>query len=161
MLFLALASNVPACTAEEEAGPYVDPDIETFPAEASRQVPVGTPTVYNTDPPTSGMQYPVPQAGGFYTNNIAAGFLVHSLERGGVVVYYDANYVAPADLDRLRDLAAEHPGDSAQVVVVPRSDATFPIILTAWTHRLRLTLYDPGRVEGFLALFLGQGPEHS
>jgi len=46
-------------------------------------------------------------------------------------------------------------------VVVPRNDATYPIILTAWTHRLRLTSYDAARIDGFLTLFIGQGPENA
>ena len=33
------------------------------------------------------------------------------------------------------------------MVVVPRNDAAFPIILTAWTHRLRLTTYDQNRIK--------------
>jgi len=133
--------------------------IETFPDEGHAQVPVGTVVAYNTDPPTSGNHYPVPWPGGFYTTPIAAGFLVHSLEHGGVVIYYDSAHIAPGDLQRLQGLAADHPGTFSQVVAVPRTDETHPVILTAWTHCLRLTLYDPVRIDDFLALLLGNGPE--
>lgn len=138
---------------------FSDPGIETFPDEGNTHVPVGTVVVYQTDPPTSGNHYPDPQPGGFYTSPVAAGFLVHSLEHGGVVIYVDATLVSTADLDALKALAAAHPGDFAQVVVVPRTDAAFPVILTAWTHWLRLATYDQSRIDGFLALFLGNGPE--
>jgi hypothetical protein len=139
---------------------FSDPDIETFPNEGQEHVPVGTPVVYHTDPPTSGPHYPDPQPGGFYSREIAAGFLVHSMEHGGVIIYY-GNHLNGQQRHPLRDLASQHPGLSAQVVVVPRDDATYPIILTAWTHRLRLTSYDALRIDGFITLFIGQGPENA
>jgi hypothetical protein len=124
-------------------------------------VPVGTDIQYNTDPPTSGPHYPDPEPGGFYTTVIASGFLVHSMEHGGIIIYYDASELTASNLDALRALADAHPGTSSQVCVVPRTDPTYPIILTAWTHRLRLTSYDQFRIDGFIALFIGKGPENS
>lgn len=168
-MLLALVLFVPACGgggSSESGGTgsgsvisYSDPGIETFPNEGNTHVPVGTVIVYNTDPPTSGNHYPDPQPGGFYTSPIAPPFLVHSMEHGGVIIYYDASHVSQNDLATLQALAAAHPGNFAQVDVVPRSDAAYPIILTAWTHRLRLTSVDQSRINGFLALFLGNGPE--
>jgi hypothetical protein len=157
---LAVAAILPACGEEKADDGLVDAGIETFPNEGDTHLPVGTVIVYNTDPPTSGNHYPDPQLGGYYTSPIAAAFLVHSMEHGGVIIYYDASIVAPSDLTQLQNLAAQHPGDFSQVVVVPRSDPTYPLILTAWTHRLRLTQYDQTRIDGFITLFLGQGPEH-
>src|SRR5260221_14245348 len=68
---------------------FNDPGIQTFPDEGHTHVPVGTVIQYNTDPPTSGDHYPFPQQGGYYQNPILAGFLVHSMEHGGVIVYYN------------------------------------------------------------------------
>lgn len=136
-----------------------DPELETFPSEGDTHVAVGTPLIYATDPPTSGSHYPSPQAGGYFESPIDPGYLVQSMERGGVIVYYDQAYVSSAQRYNLMLLARAHPGESAMVVCVPRSDATYPIILTAWTRRLRLSTYDQGRIEGFVSRFLGQGPE--
>ncbi len=142
-----------------QATAFSDPGVETFPDEGNTHVPVGTVIQYHTDPPTSGNHYPDPQPGGFYTTPILPGFLVHSMEHGGVIIYYDALFLSQTDLQALQTLAAAHPGTFGQVVVVPRQDSVYPIILTAWTHRLRLTVYDQMRIDGFLALFLGHGPE--
>jgi hypothetical protein len=168
MAILALtAAIIPACgngpqnssaPQAESANTFADKDIETFPNEGQEHVPVGTVIVYQTDPPTSGPHYPDPEPGGFYTQEIAAGFLVHSMEHGAVIIYYSPAVTAD-QLAHLQDLANQHPGIFAQVVVVPRNDATYPIILTAWTHRLRLTTYDASRIDGFLTLFLNKGPE--
>lgn len=138
---------------------YSDPGIETFPDEGHTHVPVGTVVTYYTDPPTSGNHYPNPQAGGYFEIPIAAGFLVHSMEHGGVIVYYDPAVLTTAQKNALKALAAAHPGIFGMIVCVPRTDPTYPLILTAWTHRLRLGAYDQARIDGFLGFFLGEGPE--
>ena len=170
VLILALLGGViPACGGGGGSGggssvangtvAFSDAAIETFPNEGNTHVPVGTVVAYQTDPPTSGNHYPDPQPGGFYTSPVASGFLVHSMEHGGVIIYYDASRLSADNLVALQALAAQHPGSFAQVVVVPRTDPTYAIILTAWTHRLRLVAYDQARIEGFMTLFLGNGPE--
>jgi len=156
LVLLCVAILIPSCGG---ADPPADSGIETFPDEGAQRVPVGTFLSYSTDPPTSGPHYPYPVTGGFYATGVPAGFLVASMEQGGVIVYYDSDHIAPGDLDRLKGLTVEHPGMSNQVVAVPRTDETDPVILTAWTHCLRLTLYDPARIDGFLSLFLGHGPQ--
>lgn len=138
---------------------YSDPEIETFPDEGHEHVAVGTVVSYKTDPPTSGPHYPNPQPGGYYLVPIESGFLVHSLEHGAVVLYYNPATTSSAERKHLKALARAHPGVFGQVVAVPRDDPSYPVILTAWTHRLRLSTYDEDRIDGFLTLFLGQGPE--
>lgn len=165
---LGAALMLPACGTDDGKGmsaparqvaPPADPAIEAFPSEGNTHVPVGTVIVYLTDPPTSGNHYPDPQSGGYLETAIAAGYLVHSMEHGAVVIYYNPATVTSPQKDSLKALAAAHPGDFSQVICVPRDDAAYPIILTAWTHRLRLPAYDQSRIDGFLALYLGHGPE--
>lgn len=153
------SSDSPGASVPFQAPTYSDPGIETFPSEGRTHVPVGTVVVYNTDPPTSGNHYPSPQGGGYYETPIDPGYLVHSLEHGGIVIYYDPSIITTAQKNSLKAMAQAHPGIFGQVVCVPRNDSTYPIILTAWTHRLRLSAYDQSRMDGFLALFIGQGPE--
>lgn len=170
LAILGLVLGIPACgsgggsspaTAPTSATTFNDPGIETFPDEGRTHVAVGTVIQYGTDPPTSGPHYPDPEPGGFYTTPIDPGFLVHSMEHGGVIIYYNASMLLPDDLTFLQNLANQHLGIFSQVVVVPRDDATYAIILTAWTHWLRLTTMDQDRINNFLTLFLGQGPEQA
>jgi hypothetical protein len=163
---LGLALLIPACSdgngsnkTGTQVAQTVDPAIETFPSEGQEHVDVGTVLVYLTDPPTSGPHYPSPQDGGYFETAIHPGYLVHSLEHGAVVIYYNPATVTSPQKDSLKALAAAHPGTYSQVVCVPRDDAAYPIILTAWTHRLRLPAYDQARIDAFVALYLGQGPE--
>ena len=164
---LGFALLLAACGSDNKSGvqsaapgvPPPDPEIETFPSEGSTHVPAGTQIVYNTDPPTSGSHYPEAQEGGYFETAIASGYLVHSMEHGAVIIYYNPATVTASQKDSLKALAATYPGFFGQVVCVPRDDPTYPIILTAWTHRLRLATYDQSRIDGFLALYRGNGPE--
>lgn len=134
--------------------------IEQFPDEGRNHVDPSTTPVYNTDPPTSGPHYPTPTEPGFYTTEQRPGHLVHALEHGNVVIYYDPARVTPADLDSLKALASNHKGDFDGIAVTPRSDPRYPIILTAWRAMLRLDAYDPAQIQAFLDIFLGRGPEN-
>src|SRR6185295_4792777 len=102
---------------------------------------------------------PEPQQGGYFETDIAAGYLVHAMEHGGIILYYNPATLTDAEKLSLRALAEAHPGVFSQVVCVPRDDPAYPLILTAWTHRLRLHPYDQSRIDGFVTLFLCQGPE--
>jgi hypothetical protein len=152
------SAPTPSSASNPTSGGFNDPDIQTFPDEGRTHVPDGTVINYQTDPPTSGPHYPEPEPGGFYTTPIESGFLVHSMEHGGIIIYYTPAVTA----DQLASLAAianAHGGIFSQVVVVPRPDPVDPIILTAWTHMLRLATYDQSRIDNFIALFIGKGPE--
>src|SRR6185369_4191590 len=96
LVLAAVAAILPACGPSGDGMPATsngmtaaDPGIETFADEGNTHVPVGTVITYNTDPPTSGNHYPDPQPGGFYATPIAPGFLVHTMEHGGIIIYYD------------------------------------------------------------------------
>ena len=83
--------------------------------------------------------------------------LVHSLEHGGVVIYYDQP--APAVLATLKQWAKGHPGKWDGVIVTPLPGLGQGIVLTAWRKRLRLDQFDAARAQVFLDAFLGHGPE--
>ena len=86
--------------------------------------------------------------------------MTYSAQRGrDLIIYYDANFVSQSDLDSIRALTNLHLGTQAQICCVPRDDAAFPIILTAWTHWLKLPAYDAARIQSFVNRFLGRGPE--
>src|SRR5262245_21191422 len=123
---LTVAAILPACggkpgSSSQEPVP-TDPGLETFPNEGQIHVPVGTVVVYGTDPPTSGNHYPEPQDGGFFDHEIAAGYLVHSMEHGGVIIYYNPATVTNDQQKELQKLAIAHPGSFDMIICVPRND---------------------------------------
>ena len=134
-------------------------DVIEFPDEGAAHVAEGTPITYDTDPPTSGTHYAVAQPGGHYTREILPGYLVHTMEHGGIIIYYNAT-VTEAQQNELREIIQPHLGEFATVIATPRNDPEFPIILTAWRHWQRLRAYDANKIRDFIDVFLGQGPEN-
>ena len=114
---------------------------------------------YSVNPPAGGDHDPVPSPAGFYdmTTVPTDGHLVHSLEHGFVVVWYQPAGLPAATVDGLRDLA----GRLKWVLVVPRPSMPTPLAATAW-HR-RLLCPDgagaAGPVLTFVTAFRNQGPE--
>jgi len=137
-------------------------DAESFPSEGATHVSTGSDIDYERMPPLSGPHYSQAAGPGFYEETPALGNLVHSLEHGYVVVYYDPDALGPdaqADLENLTStytdrwesvIAAPHPEDSP--------DAAY--VLTAWQVRLDMDEYDPETVRAFLDAFRGRGPEN-
>lgn len=136
--------------------------VETFPSAGRNHVPSGTEIDYARTPPTSGPHYGSATDPGFYEEAQPAGELVHALEHGAVVIYYDPAALTPAAEESLRAFAASHTEPFAAVIVVPHpaDDPAADYVLTAWRTRLRLDAYAPETVRAFLAEFLGRGPEH-
>jgi hypothetical protein len=117
-------------------------------------VPAAT---YEVDPPAGGDHDAVPSPAGFYdaTNVPTDGHLVHSLEHGYVIVWYQPSSVAAATVDGLRDLARR----AKWVLVAPRPSMSTPLAATAWHRRLLCPDGATGPIDAFVTAFRNQGPE--
>lgn len=137
-------------------------DVQSFPAEGTEHVPESTQITYSTNPPTSGRHYGREIAAGFYVEPRPAGNLVHSLEHGAVVIYYDPAKLTDEIRQSLTRFVQAHRDPWASVIVVPNPDPKpeAPFILTAWTKMLKLDRYDIPTIRAFLAEYLGRGPEN-
>lgn len=107
--------------------------------------------------PTSGPRDRDWADAGFYDAPRAPTLLVHSLERGAVVIYYGTPQ--PTAIRTLREWAGLFRGDRDGIVVVPHPALTNEIVLTAWDIRLRLPEFDPSAAAAFVDTFRGRGPE--
>lgn len=146
----------------ESGDPDLLEDVEQYPSQGNDHVSEGTDVEYDTTPPTSGPHYSTTVGAGFYEETPQLERIVHSLEHGAVVIYYD-----PAALDsdarqHLQALANEHTGTWASVIVAPHPEENpeSAYVLTAWEHMLKLDEYDREVVRAFLAEYLGRGPEN-
>lgn len=137
-------------------------DVQSFESEGNEHLAAGTEIDYGTSPPTSGPHYSRPASAGYYTERPAFGNLVHSLEHGAIVIYYDpANLTESAEQD-LRSLTNQYTGPWQSVLAVPHVEENpeQPFVLTAWRHLLRLDSYDEQTVRAFLDAYRGKGPEN-
>lgn len=136
--------------------------LEKHPADSRTHVEAGTDIDYDESPPSAGPHYNGTVAAGFYEEQVTIGELVHTLEHGAVVDYYD-----PAALtdDAEADLGAwarnyTDPWMSFVATPTPVDNPDHPHVLGAWERLLRVDEYDPAVVQAFCAEFIGRGPEN-
>jgi hypothetical protein len=119
-----------------------------------------TQVTYSTDPPLWGDHWNGAAAPGYYEEPLPEERLVHSLEHGNVVLYYDKSKLSAAELEAVKALTLKYKDPWSAVIAVPRTDAKHAVILTAWEVALRLEKYDAGRVDKFVDAYRGKGPEN-
>lgn len=136
--------------------------VQEHESRGNAHVAAGTEIEYQRIPPTSGTHYPTTVEAGLYDQTPPLGALVHSLEHGAVVIYYDPGGIDQATEDSLEAFASTHTGTWLSVIVVPMPEEgpNAPVVLTAWRHSLRIDDYEPETVRAFLAEYLGRGPEN-
>ncbi len=113
-------------------------------------------------PPTSGPHYPQPASPGVYTENVAEGFWIHSLEHGYVVVLYQCGADCAQVQNNLRTLLSELPRSQVgyvKLVATPNDQIEKPIVLTAWNYVLELDQYDEAQIRAFYESHVDRGPE--
>ncbi|MFB6170786.1 MAG: DUF3105 domain-containing protein [Haloarculaceae archaeon] len=136
--------------------------VQSYPEQPRDHVERGTQLDYDPMPPIGGRHYGTTISDGFYEEPQTLGSLVHSLEHGAVIVYYDPAAITPEAKASLQAYANEHTGTWQSVIVVPTpvDDPQSPYVLTAWRHSLSMDDYDARVVRAFLAEYLGRGPEN-
>jgi hypothetical protein len=130
--------------------------------ESRDHLPDGTPVQYNTNPPTSGPHWGQAATWGVYPSTPPPDErLVHNLEHGGVVIYYDPNQVDEQTIEQLRNLTRDLRRERTCLVLTQREsiqdDAA--IALTAWGVLALLDSYDEPAIRAFWRDHVARGPE--
>ena len=120
-------------------------------------LPLGQEVTYATPTPASGPHSPRDVEPGFYDALPSRTLLVHNLEHGDVVVYYDRP--GPEVLATLRRWARRFDQPFQGLVVVPLEGLGAKVVLTAWGQRLELEPFDPELAAAFIDRYRGRGPE--
>jgi hypothetical protein len=84
--------------------------------------------------------------------------LVHALEHGHIVIYYDRP--GDAALDLIERWTGLYGGLWDGVVAAPDRSLGERIVLTAWRKRLDLEAFDPEIAAAFIDKYRGRGPEN-
>jgi len=134
---------------------------QTFEPASRDHVAPGTNVDYETFPPVGGPHYDRPVPVGFYEQELQLPRLVHNLEHGHIVVYYDPSALTPAARDSLDRFVDRHDSTWSAVVVAPYpgDDPSADYVLTAWGAKLEMDGYDARVVRAFLSEYIGRGPE--
>lgn len=108
--------------------------------------------------PTSGSHDPDWIRPGVYDEVQPPPKLVHSLEHGLVVIYYDT---PPArTMKTLESWAGMYGGQWSGIVLAPAPGLGEGLVLTAWKTTLRLDTFEPAAAAAFIDRYRGRGPEN-
>lgn len=138
--------------------PAFEAATKTNPDAGRGHTALGSAISYATDPPTSGVHWPNWVEPGVYTDPQRNERLVHALEHGNVVVYYDTP--DPAVLNQLKAWAGRFRGQWDGMVLTFKPGLGSTIELTAWDKVMRLETWQPALAAAFIDQFRGRGPEN-
>ena len=128
--------------------------------DSADHVPDGTAIEYSTNPPTSGMHYDNPMPAGFYAEDSPEAtqldhpesYIVHSLEHGYVVIWYNCNGLDDAACQSLtgevQGVIQDYP---VKVIAFPWPNMQENVVMTAWTIEQRFDSgFDPQLAGKFI-----------
>ncbi len=111
---------------------------------------------YLTNPPTSGTHNPTWYPAGVYDNNADITQLVHSLEHGYTILYYN-----DASQDEINQLINIQRSDPFKTIVAPYPNMEAKIALVAWARMQYCDGVNEQAIRSFQAQFRNQGPEQA
>jgi hypothetical protein len=128
---------------------------ERFPSQGNVHVSLGTSTpAYNSDPPTSGWHTPDLAAWGTYVEPQPDQRLVHNMEDGGVILWYE--HGTPEENEaHVAALQEVVEGRYSRFVIAPREGMPTTYALTAWQRLQRFDAIDAVAKQAFLAAYHG------
>jgi len=122
---------------------------------------------YSTNPPSSGMHYPVWAAYQTYDFPVPRGYWVHGLEHGAVVITYNCPDGCPDEVAQVESIIGSLPNDAQcvaegidhQVVITPDPLLDTRWAMSAWGHTLRANCVNEAAFKEFHQSHVAHGPE--
>ena len=143
---------------------------EVFPSQGNSHIDFGSPSpiAYNTTPPTSGPHYGSLAEWKVYDEPQRYELLVHNMEDGGVLVYYQCPDGCPEDVAKLKTIVEPYINGGRHVLMAPNDptwtiggsqplhqDMGAKIALTAWGRILKLDELDEAKIRAFIEKYVG------
>lgn len=141
---------------------------QSVPTQGRTHIQLGDPhEPYNSDPPTSGPHAP-PIGAGFYDEAPPDENLVHNLEHGYVILWYNCTGLDETGCQTLKTQIRDVMDRAKPVVIgtdvkkliaVPRPSMEARIALTSWGRIDKLTTFNETEIMEFVRDFRNQAPE--
>lgn len=126
------------------------------------------PGPYNSDPPTSGRHYASELDAGFYEEAALErygpypeGYLVHNLEHGYVIFWYNCSILEEGECAELK-VGIKSVMDRAnnfKVIGFPRNSIDVPLVMTSWGQMQEFQQFDAGQAYSFVTNNRNKAPE--
>ncbi len=140
-------------------GSAVLAQVRSVPAQGNAHLGIGVEKRFVEPFPTSGDHASSSLNAGFYTNELPKVNLVHNLEHGNIVIYYETP--GEAAIETLKEWASLYRGGWDGVVATASPGLGEVVVMTAWTKLLRLETFDAVSAAAFLDAYRGRGPENA
>ena len=116
---------------------------------------------YSSEPPSSGPHYATPAQAGFYDQAPADENLVHSLEHGYVIIWYNCEKFTTGTCDDLKAQVKDVMGSAGvsaitgtiKLIAVPRPSQKTVVALSAWGRIDVLQSYNRQEIADFIRAF--------
>lgn len=143
---------------------------ETFATQGNAHIGADAPNafVYNSTPPTSGPHYPNTAQWGISSQPQPYEYLLHNLEDGGVVIYYQCPEGCADTVAALTEVVQPLLAANRRLILTPNDptwvdaggqplhrDMGAPIAVTAWGRLLKLDNVDVPRIQAFISKYEG------
>jgi hypothetical protein len=135
----------------------------------SEHISEGTdPGAFYTDPPTSGPHYATPLDAGLYEEAdlegigpYPAGYLVHNLEHGYVIFWYNCDLVSESECGELKGQIKEviEEANNLKVIGFPWSTTDVPVVVTSWGRLQRFETFDVEAANQYVRSNRNRAPE--
>lgn len=155
-------------TQADDGGTHVTDGINCrTPTDPNEENACGGADPYASLPATSGPHWDTPAAWAAYSTPQNESQLIHNLEHGGIVIWYDADAL---DDTQVAELTSYVDGQVAsglsgrfKFILSPwggEGELGAPVAVTAWRHALKLVAFDMDAVRAFAdANYLRHAPE--
>ncbi len=160
LILIAIVIGIPFLTMQESKLPP-----EVLEANAEVKVPIMENSghqsdvsgiQYNSNPPTSGPHFADWHTEWtFYEEEQPMGGLIHNMEHGGIVLFYD-----PSISDEQKQLLSDYVDDTFKIIASPYERLEAPIVLAAWGVYEEFDAFDSDRFERFYRFNLNNAPEN-
>jgi hypothetical protein len=126
------------------------------------------PGPYATNPPAGGRHFADPVLAGFYDDAFAAslgqypeGHLVHSLEHGYVIFWYNCDLLSAQECTTLKTQIRQvmDKFGGKKLIAYPWKTMDVPVAMTSWDRLQRFTTFDPALAERFIRANMNKSPE--
>ncbi len=138
---------------------------EAIPIMATSHITTDSdPGTYNSDPPTSGLHYAEEANAEFFDTNIykfPAGYLVHNLEHGYVIFWYNCGLLDEAGCTSLKEQIKTTMKDlgGRKLIAYPWPSLDVPLVLTSWGRLEKFESFDADKAKAFYRANLNKAPE--
>lgn len=143
---------------------FEDPRLQefddAFTTPGQQHLPVGTVfSNYPTLPPYAGPHWEVPSRCGIYDQQQPIEAMVHSMEHGVVIFYFQPDLFRADEVAEMRVVASGLLRDGLRLIMTPNRQIDSAVVMTSWSRILPLNNFEPETVEAFAAAFDNKAPE--